>query len=86
MSLPEQRPDRRPRSLRPRSDRYRLPKFTGPHVLDVERYEPAEPDQWEPDTLSLRDLLDVPWGRAGVVVALVVVGLIVFLGSGPMPV
>ncbi len=81
--IPEQRPDRRPRSLRPRGDRYRLPSFSGPHQLDTQRYEP---DPGEPDTLSLRDLLDVPWGRAGVCVALAVVGLIVFLGSGPMPV
>jgi hypothetical protein len=90
-SLPAQHPDTPPRyRFRAKGDRldrhYWRPKFDGPFRLDVDRYEPTEPDPWEPDTLSLRDLLDVPWGRAGVVVALVVVGLIVFLGSGPMPV
>jgi hypothetical protein len=82
--VPDTPPRYRFRAKGDRLDRhYWRPKFDGPHNLDVDRYEP---DPWEPDTLSLRDLLDVPWGRAGVVVALVVVGLIVVLSSGPMPV
>jgi hypothetical protein len=86
--IPDQHPDTPPRyRFRAQGDRldrhYTMPRFTGPHQLDTQRYDP---DPWEPDTLSLRDLLDVPWGRAGVCVALAVVGLIVFFASGPMPV
>jgi hypothetical protein len=72
MTLPPQSPDRRPRSLRPRRDRYRLPRFSGPFHLDVERYEPR-PLDW-------RELLDPSVWFGGVCVFVAIV-LFVFAVS-----
>lgn len=85
MSLPEQRPVRRPVPLRPRDDRPWLPAFPArperrEHAHPFEAYDPAN----EPRPLSWSELRDSRlWLEGGLAVAIGVIGLIVVLASGP---
>ena len=58
--IPEQKPDKRPRSLRPRGDHYTLPRFPQPDRPT--RQEPLDGGDWstyrEPEPLAWDDLKD----------------------------
>ena len=86
--LPPQSPDQAPRyRFSPRSDRYQLPTFREPmarreYVEPVEIYDPRN----EPRPFSWSELADPQlWLSSGLAVALLVIGLIVVLSSGPQP-
>ena len=84
--IPDQRPERRRQSLRPRHDPYTVPTFRVTprrlYVEPTEQYDPAN----EPRPFEWEELADpkLVW-CAGLAVALGVIALIVVLASGPMP-
>lgn len=87
--IPDQHPVRRKVALRPRTDRYTLPRFPQPdRPLRPEPFDGGEWDRYaeDPKPLTLDDLKDPSvWVGGGLVFAAIVVLLIVFLSSGPYP-
>lgn len=77
-------------ALRPRKDHYRLPRFPELRERPM-RPEPFDGGSWEtyapdPQPLEWRELVNPSlWRDAGLVAALGVIALIVFLSSGPVP-